>query len=316
MDDDVSAAASPAPGDRRNGDAPPPGSWQEWVGSPPPGRQAGPTGAAPSPSPAPVVEDPAAGWSSGPAFPAGGFAAGAQAADQGGETTAGSEWQPWAEPTAPPVAAAVAPAPVSGAGAEPPEDAPGPVAGDPGRRRRHRWVIEWAVVLVVALAVALGIRAFVVQTFFIPSASMEPTLMIGDRILVDKISYRLHSPHRGDMVVFGRPPGENSPADIKDLVKRIVGLPGETIWSVNGHIFVQGWDTGNHAMQVGESYLPPGTQLGTPIARTSIPKNDYFVMGDNRSNSQDSRFFGPIPRSLIVGKVVMRIWPISHLHWF
>jgi signal peptidase I len=181
-------------------------------------------------------------------------------------------------------------------------------------RRRWRWAVEWAIVLVVALAVALGVRAFVVQTFFIPSASMEPTLMIGDRILVDKLSYHLHPVHRGDIVVFGRPPGEAASEDIKDLVKRVVGLPGETIWSSNGNVYVQGPDTDNKVKEIPEPV--PGTQLGPAIPRFRIPAGDYYVLGDNRSNSDDSRFFGPIPRRLIVGEVVMRIWPISHIGFF
>jgi signal peptidase I len=176
-------------------------------------------------------------------------------------------------------------------------------------RRRGRWLVEWAVVLVVALGVAIGVRAFVVQTFYIPSASMEPTLMIGDRIIVDKLSYRLHDVHRGDVVVFGRPPGEQAALDIKDLVKRVIGLPGETISSSGNTVYIDG-------RPLKEPWLAPNTVLGQPITTYHIPKGDYFVMGDNRSNSQDSRFFGPIPRSLIVGRVVMRIWPLSHISLF
>ena len=107
-------------------------------------------------------------------------------------------------------------------------------------RRGSRWLIEWAVVLVVAIVVAVGIRTFVVQTFYIPSASMEPTLMIGDRILVDKLSYHLHAVHRGDIVVFATPPGEDAGPDVKDLVKRVIGLPGETISSAGGQVVING----------------------------------------------------------------------------
>jgi len=183
-----------------------------------------------------------------------------------------------------------------------------------GGQRRWRWVVEWAIVLVVALAVALGVRAFVVQTFFIPSASMEPTLMIGDRILVDKLSYHLHAVHRGDIIVFGRPPGETGSENVKDLVKRVVGLPGETIWSNDGQVFVRGPDTHNKVLEIPEPVA--GTPLGPAIAPYKIPAGDYYVLGDNRSDSDDSRFFGPIPRSLIVGRVVMRIWPITQVRFF
>ena len=173
--------------------------------------------------------------------------------------------------------------------------------------RGRRWIIEWALVILVAVGVAVGIRTFVVQTFFIPSGSMEPTLMVGDRILVDKLSYHLHAVHRGDIVVFAKPPGENDP-NVSDLVKRVIGLPGDTISSEDGRVDIDG-------KPLSEPWLPAGT-VTTGIQTMTIPPNEYFVMGDNRSDSQDSRFFGPISRSLIVGRVVLRIWPVSHFHVF
>ena len=175
-------------------------------------------------------------------------------------------------------------------------------------RRGTRWVIEWAIVLVVAVVVAVGIRTFVVQTFFIPSASMEPTLMIGDRILVDKLSYHLHAVHRGDIVVFATPPGENAGPNVKDLVKRVIGLPGDTISSAGGQVVIDG-------KPLKEPWLPPGT-VTTGITTQKIPAGEYFVMGDNRSDSQDSRFFGPIHGSLIVGRVVVKIWPVTSFHFY
>ena len=108
------------------------------------------------------------------------------------------------------------------------------------RRRRRRAIIEWLVVLVVALGVAVGMRTFVVQTFYIPSGSMEPTLNIGDRILVDKLSYHLHAVHRGDIIVFARPPGETLEPGVNDLVKRVIGLSGETISGQNGQVYING----------------------------------------------------------------------------
>ncbi len=176
------------------------------------------------------------------------------------------------------------------------------------RRRRKRAIIEWVIVLLVALGVAVGMRTFVVQTFFIPSGSMEPTLSVGDRILVDKLSYRFHSVHRGDIVVFSRPPGETLEPGVNDLVKRVIGLPGETISGQGGHIFING-------KQLPEPWLPKGVETGN-FSPVKIPKGDYFVMGDNRSFSSDSRVFGPISGSLIVGRVVMRIWPLSHITIF
>ncbi|HWE66181.1 MAG TPA: signal peptidase I [Acidimicrobiales bacterium] len=186
-----------------------------------------------------------------------------------------------------------------------------------------KWAREFVVVLVVALVLAVLLRLFVVQTFFIPSGSMEPTLKIGDRILVNKLSYHLHSVHRGDIVVFKRPADENcGGAPVADLVKRVIGLPGETISVTKGiqsYVVVDG-------KRLDESWLPSSVQgqsfpgpEGTPYSLSKpyvIPADHYFVMGDNRTQSCDSRYWGPISRSLIVGKVELRIWPISTFHIF
>ena len=176
------------------------------------------------------------------------------------------------------------------------------------RKRKRRAIIEWVVVLIVALGVAVGMRTFVVQTFYIPSGSMEPTLNIGDRILVDKLSYHLHAVHRGDIIVFARPPGETLEPGVNDLVKRVIGLPGETISGQNGQVYING-------KPLAEPWLPKGVVTGN-FSPVKIPSGHYFVMGDNRDFSSDSRVFGPISGSLIVGRVVMRIWPLSHITFF
>jgi signal peptidase I len=175
--------------------------------------------------------------------------------------------------------------------------------------RGRRWLIEWLVVLAIALVVAIGIRAYVVQTFFIPSGSMEPTLNIGDRIVVDKLSYRFHGVGRGDIVVFKRPPGLHDDPGVTDLVKRVIGLPGERIASgpngevlINGKAIAQPWLTAS-------AKADPGINIRPQV----IPPDHYFVMGDNRGESEDSRFFGTIDRSLIIGHVVLRIWPLSRI---
>jgi signal peptidase I len=176
------------------------------------------------------------------------------------------------------------------------------------RKRRRRAIIEWLVVLIVALGVAVGMRTFVIQTFYIPSGSMETTLNIGDRILVDKLSYHLHAVHRGDIIVFARPPGETLAPGVNDLVKRVIGLPGETISAQGGQVLING-------KVLPEPWLPKGVVTGN-FSPVHIPKGYYFVMGDNRGFSEDSRVFGPISGSLIVGRVVMRIWPLSHITFF
>ena len=175
-----------------------------------------------------------------------------------------------------------------------------------------RWFVEWVAILVIAVVIAVVLRLFVVQTFYIPSGSMLPTLQIGDRILVNKLSYRIHGIHRGDIVVFTRPPLE--PPQYQDLVKRVIGLPGETIQAVGGRITIDG-------KPLAEPWLTPAMQHSTyptPDGRPfdlaqpfTIPAGEIFVMGDNRTNSADSRTFGPIPESTIVGKVDLIIWPPS-----
>jgi len=189
-----------------------------------------------------------------------------------------------------------------------------------GTPKRTHWLRETLVVVVVALVAALLLRTFVVQTFYIPSGSMEPTLKVGDRILVDKLSYHLHGVDRGNIVVFRRPADENCGGPpVADLVKRVVGLPGETISLSKGRVLIDG-------KRLNESYLPSsvqGTTFPGPSGPTYnlakpyvIPSNHYFVMGDNRADSCDSRYWGPISRSLIVGKVDVRVWPITSFRFF
>lgn len=182
-------------------------------------------------------------------------------------------------------------------------------AEEPGRQPSAvRSGLEWVLIVAGALAMALLIKTFLLQAFYIPSASMENTLKIHDRVLVNKLSYHFHDIHRGDIVVFKRPPGE-SDATIKDLIKRVIGLPGETIDLRNGQVLIDG-------RVLHEPYLAPGTMTtaAEPVAfPLKLPKGDYFVMGDNRGNSRDGRYFGPIAKKLIVGRAFIRVWPISSL---
>ena len=199
--------------------------------------------------------------------------------------------------------------------------APGEEPDAAAPRKGKHWLRESAVVVVVAIAVAVLLRTFVVQTFFIPSGSMMPTLDIGDRIVVDKLAYDLHGVGRGDIVVFSRPPAENCAGPpVSDLVKRVIGLPGETIsLSGNGYVLIDG-------KRLDETWLPKSQQgttypgpSGSPYSLShpyKIPANHYFMMGDNRGDSCDSRYWGPIPKSLIVGKVDLRIWPLTRFHFF
>ena len=186
------------------------------------------------------------------------------------------------------------------------------------------FVRELPVLIVIAFAVALLIKSFALQAFFIPSASMEPTLRQGDRVLVEKISYAIGSPTRGQVVVFERDavdlpvePVDESwiqkltngvrglfgfpTGQTQDYIKRVVAIEGDTVEGKDGSLYVNG-------DKAEEPYLPEG-QLTSTFGPIDIPENHVFVMGDNRDNSDDSRGFGPVPEDRIVGHAFVLIWP-------
>jgi signal peptidase I len=165
-------------------------------------------------------------------------------------------------------------------------------------------------VVVGAVVVALLVKTFLVQAFRIPSESMDPTLIEGDRVLVNKLSYRLHDVNRGDVVVFTRPdslPG--GPGDPKDLIKRVVALPGETVEVRDNAVYIDGKLLEEPYLADG-SVTTPGTTLTQPL---TVPEGEVLVLGDNRSNSQDGRVFGTIPVDSIVGRAFVIMWPPSRI---
>ena len=195
-------------------------------------------------------------------------------------------------------------------------------------KRRGSFWRELPILLGVAVLVAVLVRAFVLQTFYIPSPSMEPTLrggvggQPGDRVLVDKLSYRLRAPARGDVVVFHAPPDFPEP-DVDDLIKRVIGVPGDHITFEQDKVKVNG-------NAIDEPYLSPGTptqsvaegrrQYGhacTPEDECVVPPGQVWVMGDNRGNSADSRYNvdGPtkgfVPIDHVVGRAFVITWPID-----
>ena len=187
-----------------------------------------------------------------------------------------------------------------------PEVAEGAEGATPAKKSSGvRNAIEWLAIIAAALLVAFVIKTYLVQAFYIPSGSMEQTLNIGDRVLVNKVSYHMHDVHRGDIVVFERPPNEGGSAEIKDLIKRVIGLPGDTIEARDGVVYI-------NDQPLTEPYVHG--QATDNLSRRVVPQGRYFVMGDNRGNSKDSRVFGPIPRSIIVGRAFIRIWPITRIH--
>ncbi len=168
-----------------------------------------------------------------------------------------------------------------------------------------RNAVEWVAVIVGAVVIALLVRNFVVQSFQIPSGSMHPTLVEGDRVLVNRLSYRLHDINRGDVIVFARP--ESAPAapgEPEDLIKRVIGLPGDTVEARDGDVYVNN-------RKLDEPYLAEGTMTTNLDEPVKVPEGELFVMGDNRGNSSDSRFIGTIPEDLVVGRAFAIIWPLS-----
>ena len=193
-----------------------------------------------------------------------------------------------------------------------------PLAAGPAPPSRRRVLAGWAISLGLALLVTFGIQAFVFQAFSIPSTSMVPALDVGDRILVQKAFFNWHQLHEGDIVVFTHPPRDHclGPAGT-DLVKRVIALPGQTLYSAGGVLYVDG-------RRLREPYLPPGDPLGPPIPGATrqdpfhVPRGELYMMGDNRAISCDSRFWGPVKGSTVIGRVVMLVWRDDHpdLHIF
>jgi signal peptidase I len=177
-------------------------------------------------------------------------------------------------------------------------------------KSRKRALTEWIVILIVAVLVSIFMRTFVFETYFVPSGSMYPTLQVGDRIIVDKLSVDFGTINRGDIVVFKAPKKVAIACgdDVADLVKRVIGLPGDNLTSKGNTIYVNG-----KAVKEKWPHIEP---LGTAIGKIHVPAGEYFMIGDNHAPSCDSRAWGFVPRSSIIGKVFLRIWPLSRIHWF
>jgi len=171
-----------------------------------------------------------------------------------------------------------------------------------GKKNGARRLAEYAVILLVAFVVVFGVlRPFVVKSFWIPSESMVPTLEVGDRIFVNRFVYRFTEPERGDIVVF------DSLETDDELVKRVVAVPGDRVRVRNGVLRVNGdFPEEPYAVPV---EFPDGSEFGP----TRLSEGEVFVMGDNRGNSRDSRFFGPVPLEIIEGEAFFMFWPPSRI---
>jgi signal peptidase I len=215
-------------------------------------------------------------------------------------------------------------------GDKPPAESPDGVQARKPKSRKggaFGFAKEFPFLLLVAFALALLIKTFLVQAFFIPSESMENTLNPGDRVLVNKVVYHLHTPRRGDIIVFSdpnpAPQGHRNPAQAfwhwlteglgvstspeKDFIKRVIGLPGETLEGRDGVVYVDG-------RPLDEPYIR--TKDVRPFGPVRVPADSLFVMGDNRTDSKDSRYgLGFIPYDNVIGRAFVVIWPPSRVGW-
>jgi signal peptidase I len=176
------------------------------------------------------------------------------------------------------------------------------------RKSATAQLVEWLVVVAVAIACALLVQTFVVKQFAVSGNSMLTTLHNGDRVLVNRLSYRLHDPRRGDVVVLKRFDVANTE---RDLIKRVIGLPGESVEVRDCEVFIDG-------QRLIEPYLDPTQAPCTSPGQQNpfvVPPDEVFVMGDNRDNSGDSRMFGSVPYDLLIGRAFVVIWPVGDWQW-
>jgi signal peptidase I len=180
----------------------------------------------------------------------------------------------------------------------------------PGRVLR-----DWILVVLIALGAAFLVRVYVLQQFYISGPSMESTLFENNRVLVNKLSYRLHDVRRKDVVVFDRITTSGGVIAHDDLIKRVIGIAGDTVEIKNCKVFV-------NAKEIQEPYLDKEVlALPNAVERCrvidmnpiTVPKNQLFVMGDNRPESYDSRSFGTIPKHLVVGRAFAIVWPFGRI---
>jgi len=172
-----------------------------------------------------------------------------------------------------------------------------------------QYVLELAHIIIISLAIIIPIRYFLIQPFYVKGASMEPNFYDHEYLIIDEISYRLREPQRGDIVVFKYP---NDPSQY--FIKRVVGMPGETVEIKDGRVRIYKKE-GSIGYYLNESqYLSGAETYGDK--KFNIGGNEYFVLGDNRTSSMDSRIFGPIEEKLIIGRVWLRGWPVTKFRIF
>lgn len=175
-----------------------------------------------------------------------------------------------------------------------------------------RWVLDWAVTLAVPVAIALFVHAFVLEPFVVPTGSMLNTIQLNDRVWAEKISYRFGDPKRGEVVLFQSP----SEKDVT-LLKRVIATEGQTVDLRDGQVVVDGEVLDEPYVEGRPSYpldkhAPEVDAITYPLV---VPEGHVWLMGDNRTNSKDSRYYGAIPTSSVIARAFCTYWPLSHLRW-
>ncbi len=204
-----------------------------------------------------------------------------------------------------------------------PESAGVEDAGKEKKKPALPFWLELPLLILAALVIAVVIKTFFFQAFWIPSSSMEDTLQINDRVMVNKLAYRLGDLQRGHIVVFDDPRGEEAPQETmveaarrnvmeaiglsvprSEFIKRVIGLPGERVEIVDNQVLIDG-------NPIDEPYLKAGSAM-PDFGPIIVSPGEMFVMGDNRNSSQDSRYFGSVPADTIVGRAFVIMWPVAH----
>lgn len=181
--------------------------------------------------------------------------------------------------------------------------------GAEGRAKGVAVFFELIQVLAVSLAIIIPVRYFLIQPFYVKGASMEPNFFDHEYLIIDELSYRFHDPVRGDIVVFRYP---KNPSQF--FIKRVIGLPGETVEIAHGEVKVYNDAHPNGVILDEMGYLDQ--ELTAANETVLLKADEYFLMGDNRSSSLDSRIFGPVNRSAVVGRVWLRGYPFDRWKWF
>ncbi|NTU99291.1 signal peptidase I [Candidatus Falkowbacteria bacterium] len=173
------------------------------------------------------------------------------------------------------------------------------------------FVFELVKIVVISLVIIIPIRYFLIQPFYVKGASMEPNFYDKEYLIIDEITYRFETPKRGDIVVFRYP---QDPQEY--FIKRVIALPGEKVQLKNGDVYVFNKDNPD-GFKLDEAYLPAGLKTyALSEDPVTVTDNQFFVLGDNRNSSRDSRYFGPVNKSFFIGKVLFRGWPFDRVKVF